>query len=127
LFRQRHADGHGESLSERTGSRLDAERGLVLGVTGCAAAELAEVLDLLQPERVARQVQKGVQKHRAMPIREHETVAVDPQRVARIVLQKVGPEDLGNIRHTHWHARMSRIGTLYSVHGECAEGISEFT
>ncbi len=125
LFRKRHADRVGESLPERPGGRLDAERRLVLRMTRRTAAELPKILDLLQTERIPRQIQERVQQHRTVTVRKHEAVAVDPEGIARIVLEKVAPQNLRNVGHAHGHAWMTRIGALYGVHGKCAEGIGE--
>ena len=48
------------------------------GWPGGARTELAEVLELLDRQRVAGQMQQRVQQHRAVAVREHEAVAVRP-------------------------------------------------
>src|SRR5688572_22110564 len=57
LLRKRHADRVRESLAERAGRRLDADRRFVLGVARGARTELAEIPDLVDAERVAGQVE----------------------------------------------------------------------
>ena len=42
FFRERHADGIGETLPERTGRRFDTELQVVLRMAGRMRAELAE-------------------------------------------------------------------------------------
>ena len=44
-----------------------------------------------------------------------------------VVFEVVAPEQFGDIRHTHGHARMSGIGGLDGVHAESANGVGEFT
>ncbi len=84
---------------------------------GCEIAELTEILQLVNRQIVACQVQQTVEQHRGMAIRQHEAVAVGPERIRRIVFQVVPPEDLGNIGHAKRSARMPRIRGLYRIHG----------
>jgi hypothetical protein len=56
----------------------------------------------------------------------HEAIAIDPLRVTRIELQEVVPQHLGDIGHTHRHARMAGLGSLDGVHGEGAHGVGKF-
>ena len=58
-----HAHAVGEALAQRAGGRLDAGREAVLGVAGGAAAPLAELLQLLERQVVAGQVEQGVEQH----------------------------------------------------------------
>ena len=89
------------------GGRLDAERRLVLRVAGRAAAELPEIFDLLEPERITGKVEKRIKQHRAMTIRENEAVAVEPERIAGVVLEEIAPQGLCYVGHSHGHARMA--------------------
>ena len=70
-----------EALAERAGRRLDARRVEVLRVARRVRAELAELLDLVEAEVVAGEVQARVEQHRGVAGREHEAVAVRPLRV----------------------------------------------
>ncbi len=45
--------------------------------------ELPEVLQLIELQRIAREVQQRVQQHRPVAVRQHEAVAVRPERVRR--------------------------------------------
>lgn len=84
-FGHRHAGSIGDPLPEQPGSDLDATLGMPLGMAFGAGPELAEPLELFERElRVAGQVQQRVEQHRTMPGREHETVAVEPERIGRI-------------------------------------------
>jgi hypothetical protein len=79
----RHADGVGEPLAERAGGDLDAFGVAALGMARRLAAPLAELLDVLERERVARHVQQAVEQRRAVSGREDEAVAVGPERMRR--------------------------------------------
>jgi hypothetical protein len=89
------------------------------------AVELAEVLDLLDRQVIAGQVQQRIQQHRAVAVGNHEAVAVEPLRVGRVVLQEVVPEHLGDVRHPHRHAGVPRVGLLHRIHGQGADGVGE--
>ena len=51
---ERHADGGRDALAERPGRGLDPGRVAVLGVPGGRRAELAEVLEVVERQPVAR-------------------------------------------------------------------------
>src|SRR5690606_1319679 len=125
LFGQREADGVGEALAQRPGGGFDAAGDEVFRMPRGAVAELAEVLQLFQRQVVAGQVQQRVLQHRTMPVGQHEAVAVEPLRVARIVVQVVVPQHFGDVGHAHGHAGMAGVGRLDGVHGEDADGIGE--
>jgi len=91
LFGHGHADGVGDALAERAGGGLDAGRIAVFGVTRGLAVQLAEVLDVVDRQVIAAQVQQGVDQHRAMAVGEHEAVAIGPFRVGWIVLEVMIP------------------------------------
>ena len=57
LRRHRHPDAVAEALAERPGGGLDAGRDAVLGMAGGLAAELAELLDLVERQVVAGQIE----------------------------------------------------------------------
>ena len=127
LLRNGHAHGVRESLAERPGGRLDPGRVAVFGVAGGHRVELAEAPQLVERERVAAQVEQGVEEHRAVPVGEHETVPVRPRGIGRIVLQVVVPEHLGDVRHPHRHAGMAGLRTLHRVHGQRADRVGELS
>ena len=52
------------------------------GWPGRLAVQLAEVLQLVDRQVVAGQVQQRVQQHRAVAVRQHEAVAIGPVRIA---------------------------------------------
>ena len=122
---ERHAHGVGEALAERAGRRFDADLEIALRVSRGARAQLAEFLQLIDGERIAREMQQGIQQHRAVAVREHEAVAVPPFRIAGIVLEHIAPQHLRNVGHAHGRAGMSRIRGLHGIHGERANGIGQ--
>ena len=68
-------------------------------------------------------MQQRVQQHRAVTIRQNETVAVKPIGIRRVVLQVIGPQDLRNICHAHGRAGMPGVGLLDGIDGKEADGI----
>ena len=61
---------------------LDARGRIVFRVPLAVRAEDAEALDLIKADLlVARQVKQRVEQHRAVAVRLHEAVAVEPERV----------------------------------------------
>ncbi len=113
---EREADGVGEALAERAGRDLDARRDAVLGVAGAATADLAEVLDVVEAEVVAAEVQERVLEHAGVPAAEHEAVAVEPGRVGRVVAHDPREEDVAERRQSHRRAGVSRVRLLNGVH-----------
>jgi hypothetical protein len=125
FFRHGHADGVGDALAERAGGGLDARRVAVLGVARRLRVQLAELLDVVDADVVAGQVQQGVDEHRAVAVGEHEAVAVGPLRVGRVVAQVVVPQHLGDLRHAHGGAGVAGFGLFDRVHGEGADGAGQ--
>jgi len=116
LFGNRHADGVGKPLAERTRGGFDPRRVAVLRMARRHRAQLAEVLEFRHWQRVAGQVQQRVDQHRTVAIGQDEAVAVGPVRIPGIVLQVSGPEDLGDIGHAHRRAGMTRVRLLHRIH-----------
>ena len=90
-FRDGDADAIGESLTERTGRRLDSRRQSALRMSRRLAAPLAKLFDLLQGQIVAREMQQAVKQHRAMSGRQNKPVAIKPMRIGRIMPEKTRP------------------------------------
>ena len=57
LFGHRHAHRIGQALTQRSGGGLDARRITVLGVARRLGVKLAELLEVVDRERVASQMQ----------------------------------------------------------------------
>jgi hypothetical protein len=100
------------------------------------APELPEAPDVVQRDRRlaqrlilrihgldAREVQQAVEQHRGVPGREHEPIAVRPDRVLRVVAQEALPQAVRDRRHRHRRAGVARIGLLDGVHRQRANGV----
>ena len=124
LGRDRHPDAIADALAQRPGRGLDADRDAVLGMTGRLAAELAEALDLVERQIVAAQMERGVEQHRAMAGREHETVAAIPLGVLGVVAHEAREEEISDGRHPHRHAGMPGVGFLHGVDREHADRVN---
>ena len=123
LFGERHADAVGDALAERARRRLDARGDARLGVPRRPAAELAERLEVVHREVVARQMQERVLQHRPVAVRQDEAVAAEPLRIGGIEAQMARPERGGDVRHAHRHAGVAGLGFLDSIHGERADRV----
>ena len=107
FFGQRHADRIAKALPQRTRRRFDTKPGLVFGMARRAGAELPEISNFIDRQRIAGQVQQAVQQHRSVAVRQHEAVTIGPVWIYRIMLVVIIPEDFGDIRHAHRRARMA--------------------
>ena len=118
FFGQGHAHGIGDALSQRSGGGFNARGDAHFGVTGGFAVQLAEVFQLCHGQRVASQVQQGVNEHGAVTVGQHEAIAVGPVGVFGVVLQVLAPQCHGHVGHAHGRTWVARIGLLNSVHGQ---------
>ena len=118
-----HAHGVGEALSEGTGGDLDARRVVHLGMSRRATLPLAELLEILQGEPVAGQVEHGVLQDAGVARRENEAVAVRPRGIGRVVAHDARPEDVGQRRQRHRCARVPGVGPLGRVHGQAPDDV----
>ena len=121
LLGQRHADSVRQALAQRAGGGLDARRHVHFRMARGAAVQLAEVLQLLDGQVIAGEVQQRVLQHRAVAVGQHEAIAVVPQRVGRVVLEVTAPQGHGDVGHAHGRARVPGVGRLDGVHGERAD------
>ena len=96
---------------------------VALGVARRDRAPLAELLDLVHREVVAREVQDAVEQHRPVAGAEDEAVAVGPRRIRRVVAHDAAEEDVGRGRHGHRQAGMPGVGLLDRVHGQRANRV----
>ncbi len=93
-----------EALAERAGRHLDAGRdvhGVALGVARRQRAPLAKLLDLVERNIIASEVQQAIQQHRPMPGRQDKAVSIKPPGVFRIMLQETCPQDIGERGRAH--------------------------
>ena len=119
----RHADAVAEALPERAGGRLDAGREVRLGVARRLRSPLAEILELVERQIVARQVQERVEQHRAVAGRQYEAIAIGPVRIGRIVLQVARPENEGVVGGAHGQTRVAALGLFDGVDREELDGV----
>src|SRR5208282_3732873 len=74
----RHADAVAEALTERAGGGLDAGDAPVLGMPRRFAAELAKLLDVVERNVIAGEIEQAVDQHRAVAGGQDETIAPEP-------------------------------------------------
>ena len=121
---EREAHGIAQALAQRAGGGLDAAGMAVLGMAGGLAAELAEVLQLVERHvGVAGEMQQRIEQHRAVAGRQDEAVAVGPVRLRGVELHELGEQHRGDVGHAHRHAGMARVRLLHGVHGESPDGV----
>ena len=120
---ERHARGVGDALAERAGRHLDAGGVAELRMARGRAAELAEVLEVVEGEPVPGQIEHRVEEHRRVTGAEHEAVPVEPVRILRVVAHHPRVEDIRQRSEGHRRARMAGIGLLDAVHRQGADGV----
>ena len=120
---ERHPDRGRDALPERAGGRLDARHVAVLGVAGARRVELAEVLDVVERDVVARQVEDRVEQHRRVAAGQHEAVAVGPVGLLGRVLHHPRVEDVRDRRQRHRRPRVAGVRLLDGVHRERADRV----
>ncbi len=125
LFGNRHADGVSDALTEWTGRGFHAGSVAVLRVARRLRVQLAEVLELIHRQVIARQMQERVDEHRPMTVRQHEAVAIGPFGVRRVVLEEVIPQDLGDVSHAHRRAGVTGVCLLHGVGREYTNRVGE--
>ena len=124
---QRHADRHAETLAQRAGGRLDADRMPVFGMARRLRAELPEALEIVDRQPVgaadARQIQQRIEQHRAVTGRQHEPVAVGPLRVGGVEFQNVAKQHGRDIGGAHRQSGMAAVGLFDRVHRQRAKDV----
>ena len=125
FLRQRKADRIGNALPERPRGGFNARCITVLRVARGFGVQLTEVLDVVDGDVIAAQVQQGILQHGAMAVGQHKPVTVSPIGICRVVAKEIVPEDLGDVRHTHGSARVAGFGFLNRIHAQRANGVGE--
>ena len=93
------ADGGGKALTQRAGGHFDARGQTVLGVArGAGVRTAAEVLEVVQSDAVAGEVQLDVLGERSVATRKDEAIAAFPVGVVRIMLDEMLVEGVGDGR-----------------------------
>src|ERR1043166_4145412 len=100
------------------------------------AVELAEMTNVIKRNRWmteafvfsvdrlgAGKMEHGPEQHRGVAVREHEAVAVGPDRVLGIEAHDAIPDRVNQRRERHRRAGMPGLGLLHCVHRERANGV----
>ena len=103
----RHAHCVRKALPERTRRRLDARGQTVFRMTWRFRMELTKTFELFHRKLVTREMEQRIKEHRAVPVRDHETVTIGPRGVGWVVTQMAVPQHFGDIGHSHRHAGMT--------------------
>jgi hypothetical protein len=122
-LRHRESDGVPNTLSEWSRRRLDTRCMAVLGMPRCFAAPLTELLEVVERELVAAEIERAIDEHRCVASREHEAIAVGPMRISRVVSHVPREQHVRKRRECHRRPRVARVRFLDAVHGERADGI----
>mmetsp|Transcript_3657 Transcript_3657/g.9728 ORF Transcript_3657/g.9728 Transcript_3657/m.9728 type:complete len:430 (+) Transcript_3657:906-2195(+) len=121
--RQRETHAVRQALPERARGHLDARADADLRMAGRARIHLTEGAKVIERQVVAGQVQHGVLQRARVAVGEHETVAVHPRRVLRVVLHHLLPEQMCDRRAAHASTRVARVGLLNHVGAEHADEV----
>ena len=91
-----------------------------------ARAPLAELLEVVERDVVAGEVERRVLEDAGMPGREDEAVASRPVWVGRIVPHHVAVEQIRHRCESHRRPRVTGVRLLHCVHRECADRVDRF-
>ena len=121
----RHPDAGRHPLTQRAGGGLDARSEPVFRVAWTLAVELAEALDVLEGDGQlalplvlgvdrfhAGEVEHGIQQHRGVSVRQHEPVAVGPDRILGIKTEEILPQGVDHGRQRHRGTGVAGVGRL---------------
>ena len=122
-FSNRHADCHAHAGAQRPCRSFHALRMAVLGMAGRQGAVLAEVLEVVERQPVAEEVQQGIEHGGAVPGGEDEAVAVRPVWILAVVLHVVRPEFVSDRGCAERQARMAGVRLLHGVRRKCTDRI----
>ena len=96
---------------------------LTSGWPGVCEPQVRSASQVGELEAVAGEVELDVERQARVAHRQHEPVAADPVRVARVVPQPLLEEQVGRRRHAHRRAGVAVADLLDGVHGEHAHGV----
>src|SRR5687768_7936606 len=68
-------------------------------------------------------MEHGVEKHGGVSDREHESIAIRPDRIIGIETEKSLPQAIDDRGQRHGRSGMSGVGLLHSVHGESPDRV----
>jgi len=92
-------------------------------MAGSFAPQLAELLEVVEGEAVAGQVEHGVLQGAGVAVGQDESVAVVPAGVGGGVVHDLRPEQVGHRGAAHGGAGMAGVGGLRHVGAEGADGV----
>ena len=122
---ERHADRIGDTLAEWAGGGLHTRGFAPFRMAGGFGMQLPEGLQIIDGERIARQVQQRIEQHRAVAVGQHEAITIGPRWIGGVMHQEVAPQHLGDIGHAHGRARMAGIGGLHGIHAQSTNGVGQ--
>ena len=93
------------------------------GWPGRARPPLAELLEVVELEPVAGEVEHGVEQHRRVPGRQDEPVAVGPVGGGGVVAHDAGQQHVGERGQRHRGTGMTGVGLLHRVHRQPADHV----
>ena len=110
------ADGGGEALAQRTGGHFDARGQAVFRMTrGTGVGAATEVLQIVQGQAVAGEVQLDVLGEGGVATGKNEAIAAFPVGVVRIMLDEVLVQGVGDRRQGDGGTRVAVSRTLNRV------------
>ena len=110
------ADGGGEALAQRTGGHFDARSQAVFRMTrGTGVGAATEVLQIVQGQAVAGEVQLDVLGEGGVATGKNEAIAAFPVGVVRIMLDEVLVQGVGDRRQGDGGTRVAVSRTLNRV------------
>src|SRR5215470_9900926 len=109
---------------------------MILRVPRGFAVELPEMTDIIERNRWmteafvfsvdrlrAREMKHRPEQHRGVTVREHEAVAVGPDRILRIEAHRAVPDRVNQRRERHGRAGVPGLGLLHRIYRERANGV----
>ena len=115
---ERHPDCRGETGAQRSGRDLHTGGVAHLRVTRGQGSPRAQLLQVVELEAVAGQVQLDVLRQAGVATGEDEPVTAQPRRVGGVVTHHVLVEQVGQRRQAHGGAWVAVAGSLDGVGGE---------
>ena len=118
----RHGEAHrvGHALAEGTGCCLDPRRFREFRMPRGHAVQLAELLQVVQRDVIAREMQPRVKKHAPVARGENESVAVQPPRLLRIVTQRSAEKNGPDFRAAKRQPEVTGFAGGDGIDGEAA-------
>src|ERR1700723_811564 len=136
FLRDCHADARCRTLPERASCGFNTRHPVVFRMAGSLAVELAEATDIVERDRRlpqcfvvgihslnAGEMERRPEQHRGMAVRQHEAIAIGPDRVLRIEFKDTIPYRIDKRRERHWRSGVSGVGLLHGIDGERANRV----